>query len=152
VGGSQSTSLREDVAVRLLAEGEISSAEFLSLAFPDVEIYPTELAEEYSVALDANESPAVVYLTKIAEKLLAPADIAKINSLLGHDKKKEAFQYLTSYNPWVKQHFAKLQAKGSSQAAETTLQQLREIEQKATEVHADIEPEEETQMQAAISF
>src|SRR6266404_2773554 len=49
LGGNDATQEREDLSVRWLAEGEIGSAELMTLDFPDVEVYGIESSAEYSV-------------------------------------------------------------------------------------------------------
>ena len=80
-GGPTAKSFREDVAVRMVAEGEISTAEFMTLLFSDVETYGIELPAEYDVKLEVKGSAQIHYLLAIAEQSLTQADIRRINEL-----------------------------------------------------------------------
>ena len=46
LGGSLGSSARDDIAVRMLAEGEISQAEFMAMVFPDIRVLGMERREE----------------------------------------------------------------------------------------------------------
>ena len=65
------TRARIEVAVRLLEEGEISSAEFLKLAYEDVSLHPIEISKEYNVELGEKAQTApLLCLLKIAQNSL----------------------------------------------------------------------------------
>lgn len=59
-GGAAAEEARHDVAVRTLAEGEISAAEFMALLFPDVEVWGIESSKEYFRELDVKGNPSMV--------------------------------------------------------------------------------------------
>ncbi len=57
------------VAIRFLAEGEISEAEFMKLVFDDFELYPIETASQYNISLRENASDAML---ELAERIDPP--------------------------------------------------------------------------------
>src|ERR1017187_4142386 len=103
--GDGAKSAREDVAVRMLGEGEISSAEFMTILFPDVIAFGTEIASLYNTELTTRGNPKFDYLLAIAEKGLSQQDIRNVNSLLEKKQQKEALEYMLSADPWVKQQY-----------------------------------------------
>lgn len=93
-GGETAKPAREDVAVRMLAEGEISSAEFIALLCPDVDVFGTELAVLYNTELRTHGNPAIDYLLAIAEKGLTQDEIREVNRLIARKQQKEALEYI----------------------------------------------------------
>jgi len=143
--------VREEIALQLLREGEISAAEFVALAIPEVKVYGVERAKEYTFELSPlDESSAIVYLYAIAEKLF-PKDkdkIAHANRLAkelekvpGKDKPaklKELMDYVINANEWTKKQYKKLTTKHKIISTEELLTILNEIKAKAQEVNADV--------------
>jgi len=58
------------VAVSLLKEGEINSAEFMKLVYDDVELHPIEIKDEYEMKFDSKKILQALnsYLGKISQK------------------------------------------------------------------------------------
>ena len=149
-GGKSSQEDREDVALRMLGEGEISAAEFMVLVFPDVRVCGIEKAEEYQQELNVKGGSEAAVLARIAEKKLTQADIRKLNELIQKDKKTEAMEYLLTADKWVKEHFEALKnPPGSVEAVEQT---INEVRKKAKEVGVTVEPEEEKELQSFVQF
>lgn len=144
-------SAREDVAVRMLAEGEISAAEFVTLVFPDMQVYGTELQDQYKVKLDVEGSPEISYLLAIAVKLLTQADIQKVDGLIRQDKKKEAIEYLLTRDPWVRQQY-EARKDSSPRSLDQMAKQAREIQNKARELGVTVNPEVKQEMEKVLQF
>ncbi len=139
-GGLEARSAREDVAVRMLSDGEISSAEFMTLLFPDVKVYGTETQEEYQVS-PAEGGGEIGYLLAIAQTALAPTDVQQVNALLQEKKHKEALEYMLTADPWVKQKYEILK-NPSAASAEAVVSLIQEIQTKADQVRANIDPKD----------
>src|ERR1017187_2494449 len=141
VGGDLAKVAREDVAIRMLGEGEISSAEFMTMLFPDIAVIGTEIAALYNTELTARGNPEIDYLLAIAEKGLSQQDIRKVNGLINGKQQKEALEYMLSVDPWVRQQYAAI--KGSSTSGAVPLEQMRrrllDIQAKAAAVSAGVE-------------
>ncbi len=130
------------VASRLLSEGEISAAEFISLLFPSVQIHPVENSSDYDVDVAGNGS--IIYLFQIAlrsdgaEKL----DLQKVERLQNSEDAKELLEYVVSVDKWCNNVYKKLTDASSFMQLEETLQLIDEIEQKALAV--GYQPDEDT--------
>ena len=150
-GGESARRHREDVAVRMLGEGEINQAEFMTLLFPGIEIYGTERADEYSVELKIKGSPQVQYLLKIAEKGLSQADIVKINGLMQRKKTNEAIDYMLSRDPWVQKQYTSVRDE-SARCVDRSLQNVHEIQAKALEANVEVASEVRAEMEQLARF
>lgn len=150
MGGERAHQKREDLGVRLLAEGEISSAEFIALVFSDSEVYGIESASEYNVQAPKTNAE-IEYLLAIAEMSLTEDDQQKVIALMEQDRKKEALEYMLSADPWVKKRYEALKSKAVI-PVETELAQMREIQSKAGEVGAGISAEAKEEMDKMIRF
>lgn len=153
MGGETAREAREDVAIRMLAEGEISSAEFLALLSREVEVYGAELQAEYDVKLDIQRSPEFAYLFAIAKKKLTQSQIIRANELISNNKQNEAIEYILNSDPWVRERYESLK-KGPGSSIEEMVTHAREIKRKAREVGVEPEIEEQAKqdMDNAIAF
>lgn len=156
---------RDRVAVRLLQEGEISSAEFMILVYGDVSLHPIETIGEYSVELgeDATRAP-LLYLLKIAQQSLRQehipklqefqADIGKIEGKEKHKKTTEMFDYILSADPWAQAKAKLLQDTDSIRvmSAEKQLATMEEIDNRAKELSIEFEPDEKKAMEHNLRF
>jgi hypothetical protein len=108
------TRAKIEVAVRLLEEGEISSAEFLKLAYNDVSLHPIEISKEYNVEIGEKAQTApLLCLLKIAQGSLTQNHLLEVQRLDRESKKlngekrnekiRELLNYILSTDPWVKQ-------------------------------------------------
>jgi len=150
-GGAAAAGAREDVAVRMVAEGEISAVEFATLVFPDVQVQGLERSDLYDVKPDTETNPEVAYLIAIAEKKLSQSDIRKINELVEADKPEEALEYILKSDPWVRQQFEALKNTDSI-SIEDMARRLRQIRDKARQVGATIEPKVEEDLEKTLKF
>lgn len=156
---------RARVAVRLLMEGEISSAEFMKLVYDDVSLHPIETISEYSVELgdDASRAPTL-YLLKIAQQSLRQEHAPKlqqlqkdIENLEGEERQKkvkEMFDYILSADSWAQAKAKALQDQDALRAmsSEQHLAQVEEIENRANQLSIEFEPEEKKAMERYLEF
>ncbi len=150
MGGNEAKEDREDLSVRWLAEGEIGSAEFLTLVSSDVKVYGIEAESEYKVQ-PPSKGPEAQYLLAIAEQTLTDEDKLKASELLQQDKKKEAFDYLMNADPWLKKRYEDLK-KQSVKSAQQEIARLRELQSRAREVGARISSDAEANLEAELQF
>lgn len=130
---------RREVALQLLAQGEISAAEFAAMVFHDFRLHPIEHEEEYKVNLSEDASDAFSnYLLAVAEKLMTNDQISKVNALVGAGKDQEALTLMLESNPWTKDRYERL-SRTTPVAIEEMLALAEELESKADEVNADVE-------------
>lgn len=103
---------KEDIALRLLTEGEINSAEFMAMVDDGIQVHGLEVPEEYNIELAADGNPTGAYLIGIAEKNLSQSDIIRINNLLKNGDNDSAFEIIRNSDPWVKNEFEWLANEG----------------------------------------
>jgi hypothetical protein len=151
VDGSGAKSEKEDVAVRMVAQGEISSSELMAMLFPDVEVYGVEDVGQYGQTPNTKGSPEVEYLLAISEKSLSSSDLHKVEALLKQKKNDQAFEYMLTADPWVKEQYDSLR-KSSNVSSEQLVGRLRGIQDKARQVGARISPQAEQDMASEIQF
>jgi hypothetical protein len=149
-GGAGVRTYREDVAVRMLAEGEIGAAEFMALLFPDVTLHGPENAADYAVELNVKGSPSTEYLLSIADKLASDSDRAKVNDLLNAGQGQKATEFLLSRDAWVAEHYRAVQQPMISHRGVSVM--YDEIVQKARDLQVPIEPETGKQMAQVVNF
>jgi len=129
-----SPSWKRRVATRLLAQGEISSAEYLAILLPKLSVHPIEDEAQYSVDLGTAGAAPTIYLFRIASKSLDQS-IAPILQELQQEKKiKELIEYVIKSNHWTAEKSEQLDPKSKVISAEQWLSLLDEIESKAREV------------------
>lgn len=150
MGGAEAQQAREDVALRMLSEGEINAAEFMTLVFRDAFVYGLEKAEQYDVKLDVEGNPQAVVLLDIAQQKLTPADVKRLTELINEGKKEEAFKYLMTADPWVREQFEAM--KNPMTSLEDIVKRIGEIRQKAKELGVTIEAEAEKQLDREVRF
>lgn len=151
-GGNKAKYVREDVAIRMLTEGEINSPEFMELVYPNIEVYGTELKSEYNVKLDTKSSPRAMYLIAIAQKYPFTQDqIKKINSLIKDEKVNDAIEYMLNTDPWTREKYALFKDKLKISTQEF-INQIDEITKKARKVSAQIDPQVKKDMENTRKF
>ncbi|GIK37956.1 MAG: hypothetical protein BroJett011_17890 [Chloroflexota bacterium] len=131
-----------DIAVQTLREGEISGAEFMAMAFPNVTVQGIEVAEEYAVEMGENAGSApTLYLFYTALPSLTDDEATKINGLLEAEKILEAIEFAISTDEWTQSRYKQLTEGASVVPIEDLIKTLDEIEAKATEVGANVDAE-----------
>lgn len=149
-GGVSAQRFRDDTAVRMLAEGEINAAEFMTMAFSQIEIRGLEKEDEYRVRPDTQENSVTVYLLGIAEKKLTQSDIRKINTLITEKKEKEALDYIKNADPWTRRQFDLFDRENISTSE--LVQQIREIQTEAKRLNVQVEPSIRDGLQKTLRF
>lgn len=125
LGGNVRLSTREDIAVRMLGEGEISAAELMTMVYPNIQVFGVEKEDEYNVPFPES-SPLPKYLSAIEEKV-------------GSD------------DPWLKKRRAEaLSLYSPKTSVESIIEVLRDIEHKASEVSANIDADTKRKMEELI--
>jgi peptidyl-tRNA hydrolase len=158
---------KERVAVRLLKEGEISSAEFLKLIYNDISLYPVETTTEYPVGLDEKSYLApLLYLLKIAEQSIREEHMPKLKQLtedfkqlekgdnkeLVEKKRKEIFDYILSVDSWAQAKAKALQDVDVIMPEDQQLAMVEEIVNRAEKLSLKFEPEEKEAMEQYLEF
>ena len=142
---------KEDVGVRMLAEGEISSAEFMAMEFPDVQVWGIESAEQYNRGLEVKGNPELDYLRAIAERTIKAEDGRRIERLVNEKKMKEAYELMLSSDPWVKKQFDALKSRQTT-SSEEMMAHIREVQAKAKSVGADVSADAKREMGNVLGF
>jgi hypothetical protein len=142
---------KEDLAVRMVAEGEINSSELMAMLFPDTKVYGVEDASQYQQALNVKGSPAIEYLIAISEKSLSPDNLQRVERLLKQKKQTQAFEYMLTADPWVKEQYHAFK-NSSSVSAEQLVERLRAIQAKASELGVQLPTDAQQDMQNEMQF
>jgi len=150
-GGAAAGDARQDVAVRMLAEGEISSSEFMTLIFPSIRVHGIEKRSEYSVDLAIKGAPVSRYLVQIASHLLTQRQIRKTNELVKENKMDDARKYLFSRDPWVKKKFASVNGP-AKRSIGLLIRDVRDIQKKAGDLGINIDAATKSDMSALLNF
>ena len=151
VGGETGPSVREDVAVRMLGEGEIIAPEMMALVHPDIKVLGIETEEEYAVKPGSGQAPVNRYLISITEQKMTQEQIKAVNELVSHGERQAAFELIMSSDPRVQQHFQNIEHP-TTPSIEVTLSLLREIDSKACEMSARIAPDARRGMEDLLQY
>lgn len=129
-----------DIAVQLLREGEISSAEFMAMALPEMTVQGIEDKNEYAdkTGEDASSAP-ILYLFYIALPSTTNTEIEEFNELYEADKILEAVEFIISTDEWTQEQYEKITDNTTILSAEEWLVLMNEIEAKAEEIGAEID-------------
>ena len=149
-GGTHAEEVREDVALRMLSEGEISAPEFIALVHHDVVVQPLEKAAEYDFVLDVESNPAVQYLILIAQEALSEVEILRINRLAEEGKTEEALNALVEADPWVKSKWEALTA--DVYQSEDMAAVLQSIQKRANEERVSVPATAEQDLRKTLEF
>lgn len=137
--------VKQEVAVQLLKEGEISAAEFIALLYPDVKIYGVETASEYSVLASENASfSPYSYLWAIAEKNLSQDQISKANQLYEQENYTEYTEFVINASTCTKKWYEYLTDANRTFTIEEEISVLEDIKKGATLVKAEIDQKTKT--------
>ena len=159
-GGDDAKTAREDVAVRMLAEGEISSSECLAMLFPDEEVYGIEVAELYNRDHDIQGDAAIGYLVSIAEnnsqQNLSQTDMQNLNRLIDQGKRDEAIELLINSDPWTREQYRIVKRSTADNAGATSCEamakQIRAMQTKADELSVQVDAQVKKIAQQTIDF
>jgi hypothetical protein len=159
------TRARIEVAVCLLEEGEISSAEFLKLAYEDVSLHPIEISKEYNVELgEKAQSAPLLCLLKIARSSLTQNHLLEVQRLDSESKKlngekrnekiRELLNYILSADPWVKQTADTMRSEDffTKVPLQRHVKIMEEIKKRAEVKSVNLTPDEITALDNYIAF
>lgn len=153
LGGPEDEELRQELLAGFLREGEISAAELLTLAFPDVVVHTADDPSDYAVELTprAGGAPAH-YLYKISLKSLRPEHYPHLRQFNRRHRVAEMVEYVISLDGWARGRHQTLKREGGVTSVEQTLRDLDEIEARAGWVNAEITADERAAMSDARAF
>jgi hypothetical protein len=148
--------IREDVATRLLAEGEISSAEMMALVHSDIQVLGIEDASEYNFVPtdtrgDPSNDPTIVYMVGIAARLASPQQLNRFMELVQAGKQQEAIKNLIDSVPWTKEVTSRL-LDAAQNSIGSSLYYYRQISDKARQLSIPIDVAMERNMQTQITI
>lgn len=148
------TKTKKEVAVQLLKKGEINSAEFIALIYPDVKVVGVEIKEEYDVNPPENGTISIpIYLMMIAWESLTSEEKNKANELVENNKTLEAMDFIINANKWTKEKNAWFEEYGDKiYSIEEMIKFLEEIDEKANKVRAKIDSKYKTYFQELEKF
>lgn len=144
---------REDVAVQILAEGEISGSELMGMVYDKVIIQGIENKDEWLYEpSDEAWSADFLYLALIsAESDHSDATILEFNELYDQEQYWEAFELLINADEWTEEVYARI-TDDETDSCEELIEIYEDIEDRAAEVGAGIDAETEGYMQELKDF
>lgn len=138
MGGPQDAELKEQIAVELLREGEISAVELIAMVLPDVVVHAADDPAAYGVELTERATRSIeAYLYKIAAKSVG--------------REHQSRDYVISLDPWTRQQAEEL-SKNKARSIEEFQQLIQTIEKRAASVDAQLSDEDRAAMAAAHAF
>jgi hypothetical protein len=153
LGTSKDDDVMKEVLVGMLRDGEISAVELIAIAFPDLTVHAADDTVAYAVELTKHAGIASsVYLYKIGMKSVRPEHYARINQLNQQHKISELLDFVIAQDAWAKERHERMKKAGGGQSIEHILQDLREIEERARTVNAELTAEERNAMLEAKDF
>lgn len=153
LGSGQVLSSKEEVVIELLAEGEISSGEALTLIYPDFQVHGIEIPVEYNINLSDGASTAyIIYLYEIAATHITADEIAKANELINANSVLEAIEFVINTNEWTSEKYALITDETSIRSVEDWLVLLDDLEAEASRVGANITEQDKTNLQELREF
>ncbi|MFD2474911.1 hypothetical protein [Amycolatopsis silviterrae] len=130
---------RTAVALQLLREGEVSAADFAAMALPGFIEQPIEKSDQYDVELSTKANQSLTgYLVAIAATTMTSDQNLKANDLLDQKKDEEAIKFIIGTSPWASQRYQVVKRLTPIVTNEEMQRLAAELEQKATEVNADV--------------
>ncbi|HEX8559835.1 MAG TPA: hypothetical protein VF668_17195 [Pyrinomonadaceae bacterium] len=153
LGGPEDEELRHELLAGFLREGEISAAELLTLAYPDVVVHAADDPSDYALELTpgADVAPAH-YLYKIGLKSIRPEHYPRLRQFTRRHRVAEMVEYVISLDGWARVRREAMKRGGVEAPVEQTLRELDEIEARAGSVNAEITADERAAMSEARAF
>ena len=153
------------VTTQLLETGEISSAEFMKLLYPDIRLHRTETESQYSVTMEEISGAApLVYLLRIAERSVKDEHLPTLTQLQQDiedaegdaqvEKQRELFDYLLGLDPWTREKAEQLEqfVDRPTASAQSHLELIEEIDRRARQLSVHLEPEDKQAMAEYLGF
>lgn len=153
LGGPEDEELRQELLAGFLREGEISAAELMTLAYPDVVVHAVDNPSDYALELTprAGVAPAH-YLYKIGLKSIRPEHHPRLRQFSRRHRVAEMVEYVISLDGWARGRREAMRREGIETPVEQTLRELDEIEARAGSVSAEITADERAAMSDARAF
>ncbi len=131
---------KQSVATQHLADGEISSSEWMALVYPDVAVEGIEDEDQYGAnedsAANLDSQPVLIYLLTFASLNMSDAQQEAANQILDNEGVVAFVDYYLSFDAWSKQRYDVLFGDGIV-PAEDILQALDDIKARASEIGLD---------------
>jgi len=154
------------IAVNLIKEGEINTAEFLKLVYNDIRIHKIEKDSEYNVKVSDQATTAPIhFLYRIAFESISENHYSQIEKLSiefekaqtrNNDeeirqKASELLEFVILKNDWASEKYEILNEVQHKSTAEI-VELYKEIDRKASKQVKDLTSEEKNQMTELIAF
>lgn len=153
MGGPEDEDLRNQIAVGLLRQGEISAVELIALVFPDVIVHAADDTTAYAVEMTKKAGTAsAAYLYKIAFKSVRREHYSQIQQLNEQKKFRELIDYVISLDSWAKDRYEQLKNAQAVNSTEQMLRNLQDIENRAKSVGAETSEDDRRSMVEAKAF
>ncbi|MET0645726.1 MAG: hypothetical protein ABW208_03840 [Pyrinomonadaceae bacterium] len=153
LGGPEDEETRHEVLVGLLRDGELSAAELIAVAFPDVTVRAADDPAAYAVGETQTAGMApTAYLYKIALKSVRPEHDARLRLLSRQHKVAQLVEFVISLDGWARERYEVMKSTTRRASIEQRLRDLKEIEARAAFTGAEITAEERGAMAEARDF
>lgn len=153
LGGPEDEETRHEVLVGLLRDGELSAAELIAVAFPDVTVHAADDPAAYAVGVTQTASKApVTYLYKIALKSVRPEHAARLRRFSRQHRVAQMVEFVISLDGWARERHELMKRAPRRESVEQRLRELKEIEARAAVTGAEITAEDRGAMAEARDF
>lgn len=153
LGGPEDEETRHEVLVGLLHNGEISAAELIAAAFPDVAVVAADDAAAYAIEeTQAGSAAPTAYLYKIGLKSVRPEHAARLRQLSRQHKVARLVEFVISLDGWAGERYGAMKSAARRASVEQRLRELKEIEGRAAFTGAEITAEDRAAMAEARDF
>ena len=144
--------LKAELATQFLQEGEISAAEFMTLLYPDVNIFGIEKESEYHVGYPKGGAVAInYYLYGLSTASISQNQYNKFEQYYKAKDFKEAFTYLYGFDPLTKE-IHELINLDTIFPAEVSLEHYKLLRDKVRSKAINIEQQYKSDMNELIGF
>lgn len=153
LGGPEDEETRHEVLVGLVRSGEISAAELIAVALPDVTVLPADDPAAYAVEETRAASAApTAYLYKIGLKSARPEHAARLRRLSRQHKVAQMVEFVISLDDWAGSRYVSMKSPTRRVSVEQRLRELKEIEARAALAGAELTSEDRGAMAEARDF
>src|SRR3712207_3013784 len=153
LGGPEDEETRHEVLVGLLRDGEISAAELIAAAFPDVNVVAADDPAAYAVEeTQAASAAPTAYLYRIGLKSVRPEHAARLRQLSRQHKVTQLVEFVISLDGWAGERYEAMKSAARRPSVEQRLRELEEIEARAALAGAEITAEDRGAMAEARDF
>ena len=143
---------KTEFALQTLQEGEINSAEFISLVYPNAYVFGIEDEKEYSLDISEEAQGAVnVYLFGIVATDITQGEYNRFEQLMKDNNIEEALEYLFGLNAFTKEKYEQMTSE-KILSAEESIVVYEEIKRKAEAVNAQIDYKYKKGMDEILAF